>query len=78
MHAEDCGVEIDRRREIHELKDLDLDEKVEIKGEMKGEINEDGKTEVKYRSMYERKAFRGTELVYANLRKDKEILDGIV
>lgn len=77
MHAEDCGVDVDRRREIHDLGDLGL-EMDDGEGDQAEKGDGDEKIEVKYRSMFERKAFKGTELVYGNLESDRQILEGIV
>lgn len=77
VHAEDVGVSVDRRIESHEVGDVCFDDAA---GD--GDGNEEGegntKRQGKYRSMYNRKGFVGTELVYGNIDADREVLEKAV
>ncbi|KAH7408608.1 hypothetical protein DE146DRAFT_675627 [Phaeosphaeria sp. MPI-PUGE-AT-0046c] len=67
VHAEDAGVKADRTMEIHEL------------GEAVFEDNdvEGGEGKERFRSMYRREGFVGTELGYEGLERDREFADGV-
>jgi twinfilin-like protein len=62
VHAEDAGVKVDEKIEIHEPGDLDLVEKEKDR---------------KYRSMWRREGYQGTELGYAEMERDKEFWDSV-
>jgi twinfilin-like protein len=62
VHAEDVGVHVDRKLEIHDPDDV---------------VFEAGRDERvgRFRSMYNREGFRGTELVYEGMGRDREFVD---
>lgn len=63
IHAEDCGVHVDQKIEIHEPEDLVFNESDEKVG--------------KFRSMYLRGDWQGTESQYEGLEKDKKFYDAV-
>ncbi|KAH7067836.1 hypothetical protein FB567DRAFT_541805 [Paraphoma chrysanthemicola] len=63
VHAEDVGVVVDQKIEIHEPEDLVFEKNDARIG--------------KFRSMFNRKGFEGTEYVYENLEADKKYLDDV-
>jgi twinfilin-like protein len=71
VHAEDVDVSVDQKIEIHEHEDLVFEE-VRNKSEGDGE-----RGVAKFRSMYERNAFAGTELVYESMQADKKFFDAV-
>ncbi|KAF2027589.1 hypothetical protein EK21DRAFT_71505 [Setomelanomma holmii] len=64
VHAEDVGVVVDRKIEIHEPDELVFEGL---------EIANGGR----FRSMFNRKGFEGTELQYRNMERDKKLLDAL-
>ena len=64
VHAQDQGIHIDQKLEIHDPDDLVFEA---AKDELVG----------RFRSMYARTGFQGTELAYENLRADKEFVDAL-
>jgi twinfilin-like protein len=64
VHAEDAGICVDRKIEIHEPSDL------------KFEDSKDDRVG-RFRSMYRREGFNGTELMYEGMTRDKEFLDAL-
>jgi twinfilin-like protein len=64
VHAEDAGVHVDQKIEIHDPDDLVFEDKDEKIG--------------KFRSMYLRNGFKGTELMYEGSERDKKFLDSVV
>jgi twinfilin-like protein len=64
VHAEDRGVHVDQKIEIHEPEDLVFD-----KGDQKLG---------RFRSVYLRGGWRGTESEYEGLERDKEFYDAVV
>jgi twinfilin-like protein len=64
VHAEDAGVRVDRKIEIHDPDDLVFEES---KDERVG----------RFRSVYRREGFNGTELMYEGMARDKEFLDAL-
>lgn len=64
VHAEDVGVKVGRKMEIHEPEEAVFGEESE---ESVG----------KYRSMYRREGFVGTELGYEGLERDMVFLDAL-
>ncbi|KAF2844855.1 actin monomer binding protein-like protein [Plenodomus tracheiphilus IPT5] len=63
VHAEDAGVHVDQKIEIHDPEDLVFTEKDEKVG--------------KFRSMYLRNEYEGTESVYDNLEKDADFYKNV-
>jgi twinfilin-like protein len=63
VHAEDVGVHVDTKIEIHEPSELVFEKKDERKG--------------KFRSLWNRDGFKGTEGVYAGMEGDKTFLDNL-
>lgn len=63
VHAEDCGVHIDQKIEIHEPRDLAFEEGDEKVG--------------KFRSMYLRGDWQGTESQYDGLERDIEFYNAV-
>ncbi|KAH7065991.1 hypothetical protein BKA63DRAFT_537922 [Paraphoma chrysanthemicola] len=63
VHAEDVDVVADQKIEIHDPDDLVFESKDRRMG--------------KFRSMFNRKGFEGTEYVYENLEADKKYLDDV-
>jgi twinfilin-like protein len=63
VHAEDVGVHVDRKTEIHEPADLVFEQEDDRAG--------------RFRSMFNRKGFEGTEYVYANIEADRTFLDAL-
>jgi twinfilin-like protein len=63
IHAEDCGGHIDQKIEIHEPEDL--------------VFQEEDKKIGKFRSMYLRGRWQGTESQYDGLERDIEFYDGV-
>lgn len=63
VHAEECGVHIDQKIEIHEPEDLTFQES-------------DGKIG-KFRSMYLRGGWRGTESQYDGLERDLNFYNAV-
>ena len=68
VHAEDLGVSVDQKIEIHELGDLVFEDR-------RGGDGDRGVA--KFRSLYERNAFTGTELMYTSMEADKKFLDAV-
>ncbi|KAH4403617.1 hypothetical protein HBI25_155470 [Parastagonospora nodorum] len=64
VHAEDAGILVDRKIEIHEPDELDFG------------AGKDGRVG-RFRSMYRREGFSGTELMYEGMVRDKEFLDAV-
>lgn len=64
VHAEDVGTLVDQKIEIHDPDDLVFEE---AKDERVG----------RFRSMYRREGFNGTELAYKGMARDKEFLDAL-
>jgi twinfilin-like protein len=62
VHAEDVGVYVDLKLEIHDPDDVVFGEE---KDERVG----------RFRSMYNREGFQGTELMYEGMGRDKEFVD---
>jgi twinfilin-like protein len=62
VHAEDVGVHVDLKLEIHDPDDVVFGEE---KDERVG----------RFRSMYNREGFQGTELMYEGMGRDKEFVD---
>jgi twinfilin-like protein len=63
IHAEECGVRVDYKIEIHDPEDLVFEERDERVG--------------RFRSMYLRGGWHGTESQYEALDKDKEFYDAV-
>lgn len=64
VHAEDVGIQIDQKIEIHDPEDLVFEEKDERVG--------------RFRSMYARKGvYNGTEMQYEGLERDKQFADNV-
>jgi twinfilin-like protein len=63
VHAKDQGVHVDQKIEIHDPEDLVYEAKDERIG--------------KFRSMYLRNSFQGTESTYENLEADKAFYDAV-
>ncbi|KAF2819429.1 hypothetical protein CC86DRAFT_398783 [Ophiobolus disseminans] len=63
VHAEDVGISVDQKIEIHEPEELEFVEKDERIG--------------KFRSMFVRKGFKGTELQYEGAERDREFVDSV-
>jgi twinfilin-like protein len=63
VHAEDVGVHVDQKIEIHDPEDLVFEAKDEKIG--------------RFRGMYLRNGFRGTELMYEGVERDGEFYDGV-
>lgn len=64
VHAEDCGVHVDQKIEIHEPEDL---------------VFEKGDQKVgRFRSVYLRGGWRGTESEYEGLERDREFYDAVI
>jgi twinfilin-like protein len=63
VHAEDVGVHVDAKIEIHEPRDLVFEEKDTRKG--------------KFRSLWNRDGFKGTESVYVSMAADKSFLENL-
>lgn len=63
VHAEDQGIHIDQKIEIHDPDDLVFEGKDERIG--------------KFRSVYLRNAFEGTESTYERLEADKAFYDNV-
>jgi twinfilin-like protein len=61
VHAEDVGIHVDAKIEIHEPGELLFEEKDERKG--------------KFRSLWNRDGFKGTEGLYAGMASDKAFID---
>ena len=64
VHAEDQGVHVDQKIEIHDPEDLVFQVK-------------DGRVG-KFRSVYLRNGFEGTESQYEGLEQDKRFYDAVV
>jgi len=64
VHAEDAGILVDQKIEIHEPDELDF-------GAEKDERL------VRFRSMYRREGFSGTELTYEGMENDKDFFDAL-
>jgi twinfilin-like protein len=63
VHAEDAGITVDRKLEIHEPEELVFEEEDERVG--------------RFRSMYVRKGYKGTELMYEGLESDRGFVDAL-
>jgi twinfilin-like protein len=63
VHAEDAGIHVDVKTEIHEPSDLVFEEKHETKG--------------RFRSLWNRDDFKGTENMYAGMEADKAFIDNL-
>lgn len=63
VHAEDCGVHVDRKIEIHEPEDLDFEK-------------DDAKVG-KFRSLYLRGGWHGTESQYEGLERDHDFYNAV-
>lgn len=63
VHAEDCGVHVDQKIEIHEPGDLIFEESDDKVG--------------RFRSVYLRNGFQGTESQYDGLERDKHFYDAV-
>ena len=63
VHAEDAGVHVDQKVEIHEPGELVFEGKDERVG--------------KFRSVYLRGRFEGTEAVYEGLEGDRKYYEGV-
>jgi twinfilin-like protein len=63
VHAQDQKVHVDQKIEIHDLDDLVFEAKDERIG--------------KFRSVYLRNRFQGTESTYDNLEVDKDFYDKV-
>lgn len=63
VHAEDCGVHVDQKIEIHEPEDLVFEESDDKVG--------------RFRSVYLRNGFQGTESQYEGLESDKQFYDAV-
>jgi twinfilin-like protein len=74
VHAEDVGVKVGSKVEIHEPEELSF---VGEDGVEEGGGGRKGEKMGKYRSMYNRQGFMGTELMYEGLEGDKEFLDAL-
>jgi twinfilin-like protein len=64
VHAQDRGVYVDQKIEVHDLENLVFEAEDERIG--------------KFRSMYLRNRFEGTESTYQNLEADKAFYDAVV
>jgi twinfilin-like protein len=64
VHAQDSGVHVDQKLEIHDPGDLTFEG--------------DGPRIGKFRSVYLRNRFEGTDSVYENMTSDKAFLDAVV
>lgn len=66
VHAQDAGILVNQKIEIHEPDELDFD------------AGKDRDPRVgRFRSMYRREGFSGTELMYEGMERDKEFLDAL-
>lgn len=63
VHAEDCGLHVDQKIEIHEPEDLQFQEGDEKVG--------------KFRSMYLRGEWQGTENRYEGQERDQAFYDAV-
>jgi twinfilin-like protein len=64
VHAEDAGIQVDQKIEIQDPEDLMFEEKDDRVG--------------RFRSMYARKgAYKGTEMQYAGLERDRAWADNV-
>lgn len=63
VHAEDCGVHVDQKIEIHEPEDLVFEESDDKVG--------------RFRSVYLRNGFQGTENQYEGLERDQQFYDAV-
>jgi twinfilin-like protein len=63
VHTQDQGMHVDQKIEIHDPEDLVFEAKDERIG--------------KFRSMYLRNRFEGTESTYDNMRTDKAFYDAV-
>lgn len=63
IHAEDCGVHVDQKIEIHEPEDLVFEQGDEKVG--------------RFRSVYLRGEWQGTESQYEGLERDKKFYDAV-
>jgi twinfilin-like protein len=63
VHAQDVGVHVDQKIEIHEPTDLVFEEKDARIG--------------KFRSMFLQNGWKGTESVYKGMEADKQFLDAV-
>lgn len=63
VHAEDCGLHVDQKIEIHEPEDLQFQEGDEKVG--------------KFRSMYLRGEWQGTESRYEGQERDQAFYDAV-
>lgn len=77
VHAEDMGVHVDQKVEIHEPDELMEHFDVELVGANKGEQTKPDDRIGKYRSVYLRNRFEGTESQYSNLEADKKFYDDL-
>jgi twinfilin-like protein len=64
VHVEDAGIRLDQKIEIHDAADLLFEE---AKDDRVG----------RFRSMYRREGFDGTELTYEGMARDREFLDAL-
>jgi twinfilin-like protein len=64
VHAEDAGIRVDQKIEIHDPDDLVFEE---ARDERIG----------RFRSMYRRDRFKGTEITYEGMARDREFLDAL-
>lgn len=63
VHAQDLGVHVDQKIEIHDPADLAFEAKDERMG--------------RFRSVYLRNGYEGTESVYENLERDVRFYDDV-
>lgn len=89
VHAEDAGIHICKKLEIHSPSEVEFGvvekcgggkeegEDGEEGGGNRDSGEEEGVRVGKYRSMYNRQGFRGTELVYGGMEGDRAFLDGV-
>lgn len=78
VHAEDVGVKADRTMEIHDVEEAVFEEGMGNREGKGAERKEgDGIDKGKFRSVYRREGFVGTELGYAGLERDREFADAV-
>jgi twinfilin-like protein len=63
VHAQDVGIHVDRNSEIHDPADLVFEQEDARAG--------------RFRSVFNRKGFAGTEYVYENLEADRAFLNAL-
>ncbi|KAL5117564.1 Twinfilin-1 [Pleosporales sp. CAS-2024a] len=64
VHAEDAGIRVDQKIEIHDPSDVEFES---VRDARAG----------RFRSMYRREGYNGTELVYKGMARDKAFLDSV-